>query len=158
MRQEKEIKIENKTFKIKEVPPMEAQKYKLIELNAKRYRVSQMDVFDNRRICMTYPLNLIPKVGEYKENEDMFRLLMKYVEVDINGTWVKLDNDELIRQNVSAMACFELEKEVIDLTTGFFSSGKLQDYTRDIVDLVLRNVITTLMNSLEQSSPVEEQV
>ena len=88
----------------------------------------------------------------------MFRLLMKYVEVDINGTWVKLDNDELIRQNVSAMACFELEKEVIDLTTGFFSSGKLQDYTRDIVDLVLRNVITTLMNSLEQSSPAEEQV
>ena len=60
MRQEKEIKLDNKTFKIKEVPPMEAQKYKLIELNAKRYRVSQMDVFDNRRICMTYPLNLIP--------------------------------------------------------------------------------------------------
>lgn len=158
MRQEKEIKLDNKTFKIKEVPPMEAQKYKLIELNAKRYRISELDVFDNLRLCTTYPLNLIPKIGEYKEIEDMFRLLMKYVEVDINGTWVKLDNDELIRQHVPPMACFELEKEVIDLTTGFFSSGKLQDYTRDIVDLVLRNVITTLMNSLEQSSPAEEQV
>lgn len=158
MRQEKEVQIDNKTFKIKEVPPIEAQKYKLIELNARRYRVNQMDVFDNRRVCMTYPLNLIPKVGEYKENEDMFRLLMKYVEVEIQGRWVRLDNDELIRQNVSPMACFELEKEVIDLTTGFFSSGKLQDYTRDIVDTVLRNVIITLMNSLEQSSQAEKQL
>lgn len=158
MRQEKEVQIDNKTFKIKEVPPIEAQKYKLIELNARRYRVNQMDVFDNRRVCMTYPLNLIPKVGEYKENEDMFRLLMKYVEVEIQGKWVRLDNDELIRQNVSPMACFELEKEVIDLTTGFFSSGKLQDYTRDIVDTVLRNVIITLMNSLEQSSQAEKQL
>jgi len=158
MRQEKEIQINGKEYKIKEVPPIEAQEYKLIELSSKQYRIDKMDVFDTRRVCMTYPVNLLPKVGEYNQNEEMFRLLMKYVEVNINGNWVKLDNDELIRQHVEPMDCFLLEKEVVDLTTGFFTSGKLQDFTMDILNLALQNVITTLMESLAQSLPAEKQL
>lgn len=162
-RQQKEISLkdirtgETKDFKISEVPPIEAQSYKLLELARRHYRVHRMDVFDTREVCMTYPINLVPKVGEYKNNENMFRLLMKYVEVKVGDQWVRLDNDEVIRQNVPPMVSFELEKEVVDLTTGFFSSGKLQDYTSDILAYLMQNVIITLMKSLEQSSLQGEQ-
>jgi hypothetical protein len=162
-RQQKEISLkdnqtgETKDFKIGEVPPIEAQSYKLLELARRYYRVHRMDVFDTREVCMTYPINLVPKVGEYKNNENMFRLLMKYVEVKVGDQWVRLDNDEVIRQNVPPMVSFELEKEVVDLTTGFFSSGKLQDYTSDILAYLMQNVIITLMKSLEQSSLQGEQ-
>ena len=82
---------------------------------------------------------------------------MKYVEVKVGDQWVRLDNDEVIRQNVPPMVSFELEKEVVDLTTGFFSSGKLQDYTSDILAYLMQNVIATLMESLGQSLPLEKQ-
>lgn len=162
-RQQKEITLkdnitgQSKDFRINEVPPIEAQSYKLLELARRHYRIHRMDVFDTREVCMTYPINLVPKVGEYKANENMFRLLMKYVEVKVGDQWVRLDNDEVIRQNVPPMVSFELEKEVVDLTTGFFSSGKLQDYTSDILAYLMQNVIATLMESLGQSLPLEKQ-
>ena len=157
MRQEKELKIGEKEYKIKEVPPIEAQKYKLIELSSKHYRISKMDVFDTRKLCFVYPITMFPKIGEYEKNEEVFKLLMKYVEVKIGDVYLPLNSDEMIRQHVAPMDSFTLEKEVVDLTTGFFTSGKLQDYTTDILAFVLQNLITTLTESLEQSSPVEKQ-
>ena len=162
MRQQKEITIEKNgqetKYKINEVPPIEAQEYKLIELARRNYKIYKMNVFDAREICMTYPINLVPKVGDYKENEKMFRLLMKYVEVKSGDQWIKLENDEMIKQHVPPMVSFLLEKEVVDLTTGFFTSGKLQDFTSDIIAYLTQNVIITLMNSLDLSSAQEKQV
>lgn len=157
MRQTKEVKIGDKDYRISEVPPIEAQEVKLLEIAEHRYRISKMNVFDAREIAMTYPMSLTPKLGDYKKNEELFRLLMRYVEVNVGNQWVKLENDELIRQHVPPMASFELEKEVIDLTTGFFSSGKLQDFTVNLVQFLLQNLIAMLMESLEPSLPKGKQ-
>lgn len=160
-RAEKIVEVEGKDFKIKEVPPIEAQKYKLVEAMGKVYKILQMGVYDTRKVCLTYPMSLIPKLGEYAINEELSNLLMKYVEVKVKlpdgkEHWLRLDNRELVEQHVPPMQLLPLEIAVIDHTTGFFSSGKFQDLVADQLVLLGQNIITTLTQSLAQSSKAEE--
>lgn len=102
-----------------------------------------------RDVMFNYPTTLLPKVGNYGENERLFKLLMKYVEVqpepDKNPDWwIRLDTEESINQNVSAKGVLELEKEVIDFSTDFFSSGKLTQIGTTLGELA-RNILTNIV-------------
>ena len=96
-----------------------------------------------------YPTSLLPKVGNYGENERLFKLLMKHVEVQVEPEknpdwWIRLDTDEAINQNISADGCLQLEKETIDFTTHFFSSGKLTQLGTTLGELA-RNILTNIV-------------
>ena len=102
-----------------------------------------------RDVMFNYPTTLLPKIGNYGENERLFKLLMKYVEVqpepDKNPDWwIRLDTEESINQNVSAKGVLELEKEVIDFSTDFFSSGKLTQIGTTLGELA-RNILTNIV-------------
>ena len=102
-----------------------------------------------RDVMFNYPTTLLPKVGNYGENERLFKLLMKYVEVqpepDKNPDWwIRLDTEESINQNVSAKGVIQLEKEVIDFSTDFFSSGKLTQIGTTLGELA-RNILTNIV-------------
>lgn len=146
MRKEKTITVGEKNFKIKEVPPIEALDHKLIEIAAKRYRVKSMDVFDARRVAYEFPITMMPRIGDYAENEKLFRLLMKYVEVEISpNNWQALTTDELIRQHVSPKDFARLEREVVDFTTGFFSDGNASNIVLTIGEFIIERITKTLM-------------
>lgn len=103
----------------------------------------------SRDVMFNYPTTLLPKIGNYGENERLFKLLMKYVEVqpepDKNPDWwIRLDTEESINQNVSAKGVLELEKEVIDFSTDFFSSGKLTQIGTTLGELA-RNILTNIV-------------
>lgn len=160
-REIKEVSLGEKNYKISEVPPIEAQKHKLIETMGKVFRVLKMGVYDTRKVVMTYPLSLIPKLGDYAINESLSDLLMKYVEVEVSlpdgrKHWLKLENRQLVEQHVDPMQILPLEIAVLDHTTGFFSSGKFQDLVADQLIFLGRNVIEMLTQSLEQSSTADE--
>ena len=102
-----------------------------------------------RDVMFNYPTTLLPKIGNYGENERLFKLLMKYVEVqpepDKNPDWwIRLDTEESINQNVSAKGVIQLEKEVIDFSTDFFSSGKLTQIGTTLGELA-RNILTNIV-------------
>ena len=74
---------------------------------------------------------------------------MKHVEVqpepDKNPDWwIRLDTEDSINQNVSAKGVLELEKEVIDFSTDFFSSGKLTQIGTTLGELA-RNILTNIV-------------
>ena len=102
-----------------------------------------------RDVMFNYPTTLLPKIGNYGENERLFKLLMKYVEVqpepDKNPDWwIRLDTEESINQNGSAKGVIQLEKEVIDFSTDFFSSGKLTQIGTTLGELA-RNILTNIV-------------
>lgn len=157
-RTRKTVEVGGKNFRVSEVPPIEAQEYKLIELNATKYRILPMDVFDGRRIMHEYPMTMLPKIGDYKANEELFKILMRYVEVELApNIWQKLDTDELIRQHVSAKDTIVLEREVVDLTTGFFSSGKLMTIGMEITEFFIKKLILTLTQLSGELLQADEQ-
>lgn len=102
-----------------------ATKTKIVQIDGRNYRISELPTLVARDVMMNYPLTLLPKVGNYGENERLFKLLMKHVEVqpepDKNPDWwIRLDTEDSINQNVSAKGVLELEKEVIDFQQIFF--------------------------------------
>ncbi|MBR3163751.1 hypothetical protein IKF15_00370 [Candidatus Saccharibacteria bacterium] len=157
-RTRKTVEVGGKNFRVSEVPPIEALDNKLIELSAKRYRILPMDTFDGRKIMHQYPMTMLPKIGDYNENEELFRLLMRYVEVEVApNVWQKLDTDELIKQHVSAKDTIVLEREVVDLTTGFFSSGKLTSIAMGATEFFIQKIILTLTQLSGELLQAEKQ-
>ena len=126
-----------------------ATKTKIVQIDGRNYRISELPTMLARDVMMNYPLTLLPKVGNYGENERLFKLLMKHVEVqpepDKNPDWwIRLDTEDSINQNVSAKGVLELEKEVIDFSTDFFSSGKLTQIGTTLGELA-RNILTNIV-------------
>lgn len=132
-------------YKVNEVPPIPALDHKLIELGTKHFRINKMRVFDTRRVAFQYPTTMMPKIGCYSENEELFRLLMSYVEVEVSGQWIPLKNDDLINQHVQATDWLTLEMEVVDLTTGFFSNGSGMNIATTMSQFLIERVIKTFM-------------
>ena len=126
-----------------------ATKTKIVQIDGRNYRISELPLMVSRDVMFNYPTTLLPKIGNYGENERLFKLLMKYVEVqpepDKNPDWwIRLDTEESINQNVSAKGVIQLEKEVIDFSTDFFSSGKLTQIGTTLGELA-RNILTNIV-------------
>ena len=126
-----------------------ATKTKIVQIDGRNYRISELPLMVARDVMFNYPTTLLPKIGNYGENERLFKLLMKYVEVqpepDKNPDWwIRLDTEESINQNVSAKGVIQLEKEVIDFSTDFFSSGKLTQIGTTLGELA-RNILTNIV-------------
>lgn len=157
-RETKQVEVEGKNFKISEVPPIEAQKYKLIEIASHNYRLSQMGAYDTRRVALTYVPNLLPKAGDYSITESLSLLLMKYVEAEVKiegkSHWIKLDSREMVEQHVPPTALLQLEYQVIENTTGFFSSGICHNLISDQLTFWGQRIIEMLMAWLAESSQV----
>lgn len=154
MRKSKEVTAPSGTeYKVNEVPPIEALEHKLIELGAKNFRINKMSVMNTRRVAFQYPTTMMPKIGCYAENEDLFRLLMSYVEVNVGGQWVPLKNDDLINQHVRPEDWLTLEMEVVDLTTGFFSNGSAMNIATTISQFLIARVIKTFTALSESLYP-----
>lgn len=158
-RETKEIKLGDKEYKINEVDPITAQEFKLIEIAGKEFRIDKLDVYETRHILFRYPLTALSKDEEdYEKNEKLFDMLMSHVEVRLpTGDWLKLEYRELVRQHVPPMGFKILEREVIDLTTNFFTDGVFQDLTATLLELTAQKFIEMLTQLLPQSSQVEKQ-
>ena len=59
------------------------------------------------------------------ENQELFYIIMKAVEVEISpNRWVRLDSEELINQHTRAIFINKLADEVLSLTLGFYKDGE----------------------------------
>lgn len=79
-----------------------------------------------REICSQYIPTAMPKVGDYKQNEELFLKMMHFVEaVTPNGN-IKLTTRALIDNWIPDFQTgIKLEKEMLEYNLGFFDSGKI---------------------------------
>lgn len=128
------------------------KKEKIIELEGKRFKISEMSFVDGRRVEMNYVTTILPRVGDYEKNEALLPTIFKYAWVEVMpDKWLNLDSMELVEQHCSYATAKAIEREVVDMTLGFFDGGKLESLWEKLVESLGQELIKILMSLSEES-------
>ena len=123
------------------------------------YTISEFPAVQGREIIAKYPLTAIPKVSDYKSNEDTMLKLMNFVAAtDPNGNKIRLSNITLINNHVPDWELLaKLELAMLEYNCSFFLNGNLKSFLDDLPTKFLGIATKILMDSLAQSLPATEQ-
>lgn len=102
---------------------------KSIDDGEKIFRISRVPATQGREIFTQYMPTAMPKIGDYKSNEKLMKMLMCFVDVKAaDGSWVRLDNEVILNSHVTDWEMLvKLELEMVKYNTNFFSPEKLSN-------------------------------
>lgn len=93
-------------------------KTKIIDVNGKKIRISQLNAIEGRKVMLRYGESL--KTFESGENEEIMKMLLAHSEIEIApDKWVKFDNDDMINQHLNFKELLQVENEVWAFTSDF---------------------------------------
>lgn len=128
------------------------------EINGKKFVLHKFPAIAGREIICNYPLTSIPKVGEYKTNEEIMLKLMKFVGVPINDIVLPLSTSELVDQHTGSWeTLMKLEAAMIEYNCSFFQNGLASTFLTGLAQKIPAWISKTLMDCLEQLSQKEKQ-
>ena len=101
---------------------------------------------------MNYVTTILPRVVDYEKNEALLPTIFKYAWVEVMpDKWLNLDSMELVEQHCSYATAKAIEREVVDMTLGFFDGGKLESLWEKLVESLGQELIKILMSLSEES-------
>lgn len=133
---------------------------KEIEVNGKQYVIHKFPAVQGREIVLKYPLSGLPKIGDYKVNEETMLKLMSYVGVAITpgSPPLMLSNQELVNNHVRGWDTLtKIEKEVLEYNNAFFLIERVLTSWQGFAQKLQRSSVKTLIRSLELLSKKVKQ-
>ena len=130
-----------------------------IEIDGKIFIISKFPAVAGREIVANYSLSAIPKLGDYKVNEDMMRKLMCYVAIpNASGVPLKMTTVALIDNHVGGWETLaKIEMAMMEYNCSFFQQGKISTFLDSLAEK-LPSLITKILTGLSpQSLPAEKQ-
>lgn len=119
------------------------------------YILSKFPAIAGREIIAGYPLTGIPKIGEYKANEEIMLKLMSYVAVQNGDNMLALTTRALVDNHVPDYETLvKLEMRMMEYNTSFFGKGEVFGFFGTIVQKGLASISPTLIPLLAQLSEV----
>ena len=118
----------------------------------KTYILSKIPAIPAREIITQYPLSAIPKIGDYKVNEQIMLKLMSYVGVKINDKIQPLVTQALINNHVDDFeVLLRLEAAMIDYNCSFFTKGTGSTFF-DLISQKAQPFLTKILTGLQAQS------
>lgn len=134
-------------------------KPKEIEVNGKTYIISRIPAVEAREIVTQYPITGMPKLGDYKMNEELMFKLMSYVSVPVGDLTIALTNKSLINNHVENFeVLLTLEAKMMEYNVSFFQDGRISSFFDDIAQKVPQWILKIWTALSEQSLPTEKQL
>lgn len=123
------------------------------EKGERTFILSKFPAIAGRRIVTQYPTTAMPKVGDYKTNEDLMVELLGYVEaVTPEGENIRLSSRALIDNHVPDFeALMRLEWAMMEYNCSFFRNGALSGLAERAIPALSRMISQTLTDLLERS-------
>lgn len=131
-----------------------------IDFNGESYKfnIGKFPATVGREIITQYPVNNMPKIGNYLESENIMLKLMQYVERVYDDRVQPLTNKALIDNHIPSWeVLIKIEAYVLDYNCSFFDLGKVLNSLKEWKALAKPKNIKTLMDSLEKLSQAVEQ-
>lgn len=117
----------------------------------KTFVLHKFPAIAGREIVTQYPLSALPKLGDYKTNEDLMVKVMSYVGVPSpnGGAPLMLTTRALIDNHVPDFECLmRVEAAMLEYNCSFFRNGKVSTF----FDLIARQARTLISETLTASS------
>lgn len=131
---------------------------KPILIGNKKFILSKFPATDGREIVTQYVSSGLPKIGDYKRNEELLFKLMAFVAIELPSGPLLLTTKELINNHIENWEDLaKLELEMMDYNCAFFRDGRASSFFEGIAQNVQAWILKTLMASSPQSSPMEKQ-
>lgn len=107
------------------IAPKEIQ-VKTLDGEERTYIISKMPALAAREVVTQYAITAMPKVGEYKANEELMLKMMNYVSaIKSDGGKIALSTRALIDNHVPDYeTLMKLEAAMFDYNTSFFARGR----------------------------------
>ncbi len=130
---------------------------KEIEIDGKVFIISKFPAIAGREIITQYPISGLPKIGEYKVNEQIMLKLMSYVAVSINSQPLQLTTQVLIDNHVGSWETLaKLEIAMIEYNVSFLENGRASTFLNDIAQNIAPWITKILTPLTEQLSAAEK--
>lgn len=127
----------------------------LADGSEKTFILHKFPAVEGREIVTQYPLSAIPKLGDYKVNEEIMLKLLSYVGVrnEETGTLLMLSTRALVNNHVPDFeALMRLEAAMLEYNCSFFANGKVLTFFEAIAAKAQTLISKTLTDLLPQSS------
>jgi len=122
------------------------------------YIISKFDAESGREIITQYPTTGAPKIGDYAQNKELCRKLMKFVARVSNDNQIVLETPDLIRNHVPDWEVLaRLETAMFEYNCSFFQNGKTSTFFETIEQKAKLLITEMLTHFSEQSSNREKQ-
>lgn len=118
------------------------------------YFLSKIPAIPAREIVTQWPLSALPKIGDYKVNEEIMLKMMNYVAVvTADGAQLRLSSRVLIDNHVPDWEVLaRLEAGMIEYNVSFFGNGKSSLSLETIVQKARQLITKILTDSSVQSA------
>lgn len=132
---------------------------KLQDGTEKTYTISKFPALAGREIITQYPTTALPKIGEYKANEELMLKMMTYVEAfGSDGSKIRLVNRALVENHVPDWeALARLEAAMFEYNASFFAKGKNLIFSGSLPQKAAALISKILTILSEQSSQKAKQ-
>jgi hypothetical protein len=128
---------------------------KEIDIDGKLFTISKFPAVAGREIIAKYPLSGLPKIGEYKLNEETMFKLMSYVAT---ASGLRLTTPELINNHAGDWETLaRIELAMMEYNCSFFRDGRISTFLNDIAQKIPQLIFKMLTDLSARSSQTEKQ-
>lgn len=129
-----------------------------ITIDGHNYILSKFPAIAGREIITKYPLSSVPKLGDYKVNEETMLKLMSYVGINVNGAVIKLTTQSLIDNHVPNWEVLaKIEVAMLEYNVSFFQNGLISTFLDDLAQKLPAWILKTWTALQAQSSQKEKR-
>lgn len=132
---------------------------KEIEIGGKRFVITKFPAIAGREIVAKYIPSIMPKVGDYKVNEETMLKMMKFAGVVLDGTSapLMLTTSALIDNHVGDWEMLaKLEVALMEYNCSFFQGGRISTFFEDIAQKTPAYILKMLTGLSGLLSKVEK--
>jgi hypothetical protein len=110
---------------------------KIATINGKDFYLSKFPAVAGREIIAKYPLSGLPKLGDYKVNEETMLKLMNFVAVQKGDASIRLSTPALIDNHVGDWETLaRIEIAMLEYNCSFFQNGRVSTFLEDTAQKV----------------------
>lgn len=121
------------------------------------YIISKFPALAGREIVTKYPISNIPKLGEYKQSEEVLLKLMAHVAVRTDTGELRLTTRALVDNHVPDWETLaKIEWATLEYNCSFFGEGLNSAFLESISQKAVKWITQTLTPLLERSLQTEK--
>lgn len=132
---------------------------KEIEIDGKKFILSKFPAVAGREIVARYTGSALPKIGDYKINEEIMHKIMSYVGIKLNDKSppLMLTTSALIDNHTGNWETLgRLEVAMMEYNCSFFLSGRISTFLKDIAQNIPESISKILIALSQQSLQTEK--
>lgn len=130
---------------------------KRVIIDGKEFILSKFPAVAGREIIAKYPISAIPKLGDYKVNEETMLKLMSFVAVSMEPgpRELCLSTTALIDNHVGSWETLaKIEMAMLEYNCSFFQNGRISTFLDDIAQKLPQWITRMLTDLLPPSSQI----